>query len=104
VVPRFGRTNLVDRLEMARQVLAVAEFEERRMAVGRHAHVTTRIVQAVDLHVPRVAYVPDVDRIEQDDCGEVAAGKCRANAALAIGAKRDGVGRRGGIERGAEQL
>ena len=96
VIPGLGGTNLVDGLEMARQMLAIAEVEERRVAVGGHAHVTARIVQAVDLHVARVARVADVDRIEEHDRREIVASERGADAVSAVGAQRDRVGRHAG--------
>jgi hypothetical protein len=84
VIPGFDRANLVYGLEMLGQVLAIAELEQRGMPIGCHEHITTGIVQAIDLHVARVARVADIDRVEQDDRRQIAARHRLVQAALAI--------------------
>src|SRR5258708_38339078 len=69
-------------------MLAVAEVEQDRVAVGGQEDIPAGIVQAVDLHVPRIASVTDVDRVEENDAGEVAGDESSANPLLAVEAQR----------------
>src|SRR5437763_15483584 len=71
VVERLRRADLVDRLEMAGEMLAVAEVEQHGVTVGSEEEITAGIVQAVDLHVAGVAGITAVDRAEEDDAGEI---------------------------------
>jgi hypothetical protein len=83
---------------MLGEVLAVAEVEQHGMPIGREEEIAAGVVQAIDLHIPRVAGVTDVDRVEEDDAGEIAARQGIAHPALAIEPQRDGIERRINVE------
>ena len=93
-----GGAHLVDGGEPGdQQVAAAAEFEEADQAFGRHIDVARLVVGAPDLHVRRVDGVADIQRVVEEDAGEIAFREGLAHTPEPIEAHRVDVAGRGAV-------
>ena len=88
VVPGRAVADLVDAIEMPGEMLAIVKVPEDHRAFGRDEGVAHRVVRAPKLHVGGIGRVADVERIVDDDAGEIAFHQFGADARQAI-ASRD---------------
>ena len=70
--PDGGRADVADRFQVPGEMQGAAVFEERAETLRRNPAVAVLVVQDPDLHVAGAVGVTHVDRIVEQDAGEIA--------------------------------
>ena len=93
VEPGLAVADLVDRVEMPGEVLAIVKIPKDHRAFGGDEGVAHGVVRAPELHVGGIGRVADVERVVDDDAGEIALHQLGTDAREAVAPRHGHVGR-----------
>ena len=98
VIRRPCRANLVNGLEPPQQVHAGGQLEHEGRPGGHHQRIAAEVMHGPHLHIARSVGVADIDRVEQQRCGDVFLRGEGADAFEAVELHRNLVDRHADIE------